>query len=152
MQSEYPTIAKRIRYIRKYLGLTQKDFSEALGVGQSTIASIENNINNPSKQIIYNINKQFGIRKEWLISGEGEMEKSNEEIIQEAIKKVNNYSEAEKAFLHIMANINQNNDNKKSNFYKLMHSLLIAYQKADRDTQGYIMIQLKKSFSEFLEK
>lgn len=152
MLNENTTIAERISYIRNQLDLTQKDLAKILNVRQSTISSIERNINNPSRQFINNIIRELGINKKWLETGQGPMKKNNKEILEQAINLINDLPATEKAFLELMENKLQDQNKEKATFYRLLHSLLETYQQADRDTQGYIIIQLRKSFSELLEE
>ncbi len=79
------------------------------------------------------------------------MKKSNEEILEEAIHLIEDINEAEIAFSKVMAKKIENEDNDKASFYKLLNSLLAAYQQADRNNQGYIAVQLKKTFPEYLK-
>ena len=78
------------------------------------------------------------------------MKKSNQEILEEAINLIEDISEAEIAFLKVMVKKIENEENDKADFYKLLNSLLLAYQQTDRNTQGYITVQLKKTFPEYL--
>ncbi len=143
-------INNRIQHVRKSLNMTQKAFSKKLGIGQSTIASIENGTNNPSKQLIHNISREFNITVNWIKTGKEPIKKSNEKILEEAINKIGEYTAAEKAFLNMLEKQIDEMKDKESNFYNLLIKLKTIYENADRDTQGYLKIQLKKTFSDYL--
>lgn len=64
---------KRIKELRKYLGLTQQDFAEKIGVKQNTVATYEMGRNEPGAPIIHSICSAFNVNEEWLRTGEGEM-------------------------------------------------------------------------------
>lgn len=63
---------KRIKEIRKALNLTQRAFGEKIGMQQNTIALIEGG-RNTSRQTVDAICREFGVNKEWLLTGTGEM-------------------------------------------------------------------------------
>lgn len=64
---------KRIKKLRKSLGLTQTQFGDRLGLKGNTITSYETGVRIPSESAIISICREFNIRREWLESGEGEM-------------------------------------------------------------------------------
>ena len=63
----------RIKFLRKNSGLTQEKFAERIGLKQNSIALIESGKRNISDQTILSICREFGVREEWLRTGEGEM-------------------------------------------------------------------------------
>lgn len=67
------TIGERIRLVRSDANLTQKEFAEKLEIKQNTVATYESGATNPSDRIISSISRLFGINREWLLTGEGEM-------------------------------------------------------------------------------
>lgn len=66
-------IGGRVRDLRKSEHLTQKDFAKRLLVSQSYLSGIENNNEAPTSKLIKLICHEFGIREEWLTTGQGEM-------------------------------------------------------------------------------
>lgn len=48
-------------------------FGERVGIGGSSVMRIESGANNPSEQTIRAICSEFGIRRDWLETGDGEM-------------------------------------------------------------------------------
>lgn len=65
-------IGERIRWLRRSLDLTQKEFGERVSLKSNSIALIEGG-RNTSDQTIFSICREFNVREEWLRTGEGEM-------------------------------------------------------------------------------
>lgn len=72
------TINERIKFLRKEKGLTQKTLASALGITQSGVSFLEQEGSSVSDQTIKLICTVFGVREEWLRTGEGEMYSSAE--------------------------------------------------------------------------
>ena len=66
-------MGERIKKLRKYFDLTQKEFAERIGSTQNNIANYETGRRTPSAAAVNNICKTFGVAEEWLRTGEGEM-------------------------------------------------------------------------------
>ena len=66
-------IGDNIKKLREKLGYTQQKFAEKIGIKQNSIALIEGNKRNISRQALLAISREFGVRLEWLETGEGEM-------------------------------------------------------------------------------
>lgn len=64
---------ERIRQVRKSKNLTMEVFGKHLGVSRAAISNIENGIRGVTPQIRRAICREFGVREEWLQTGEGEM-------------------------------------------------------------------------------
>ena len=63
----------RIKEIRRKAELTQTQFGERIGLQQNSIARIEAGTRVPSEAVIKAICREFHIRLEWLMHGEGPM-------------------------------------------------------------------------------
>lgn len=64
---------ERIKELRKAMGLTQEKFGEKIGVRQNTVAQYEMGRNIPIDSVINLICREFGVREEWLRTGEEPM-------------------------------------------------------------------------------
>lgn len=64
---------ERIKQLRSSLGLTQQKFADRLGLKRQTVAAYEIGNIEPSESTSLLICKEFGINKDWLITGKGEM-------------------------------------------------------------------------------
>ena len=66
-------IHDRIIAVREALGLTQRDFCKGIYVSQSYYAQIENGSRPANDRIIALICSQYGVNKEFLLKGKGEL-------------------------------------------------------------------------------
>lgn len=77
---------KRIREIRKLLGLSQKEFASKIGLKQNAISYMEKEGSAITEQSIKTICIQFSVHEEWLRNGEGkpfyENEKRQKEFLE----------------------------------------------------------------------
>ncbi len=64
---------KRIRELRKQLGLSQREFAEVLGLRQNAISNMENEQGTITERNIITICAQFHVNDTWLRTGEGPM-------------------------------------------------------------------------------
>ena len=63
----------RIARVRKLLGLSQRQFGERIGVQRGTVTNYELGRNIPTETVRQMICREFGVRREWLETGGGEM-------------------------------------------------------------------------------
>lgn len=66
-------LSDRIRKTRKELGFSQLVFSNALGISRGHISKLEKGAAEPSEQLINLICITWGIDKDWLVNGHGEL-------------------------------------------------------------------------------
>lgn len=64
---------ERVRMFRKSAKLTLEEFGKRLGVGKTAISKIESGDRNLTDQMCRSICREFGVREEWLRTGEGAM-------------------------------------------------------------------------------
>lgn len=64
---------ERIKEIREYYSLSQKEFGERIELKQNSVAVVERGKRNLSERSINLICKEFSINKTWLLTGEGDM-------------------------------------------------------------------------------
>lgn len=64
---------ERLKKLRKYLDLTQREFGERIGVKGNTIAQYEMGRNEPIDSVFNLICREFNVNPEWLRTGKGEM-------------------------------------------------------------------------------
>ena len=70
---EVNTMNERIKEIREYYSLSQKEFGERIELKQNSVAVVERGKRNLSERSINLICKEFSINKTWLLTGEGDM-------------------------------------------------------------------------------
>lgn len=67
------SIHERIKQVREDKALTMEAFGAKIGIGKSSVSTIESGKNNPSDQTIRSICREFGISESWLREGSGAM-------------------------------------------------------------------------------
>lgn len=72
------TIGDRMKEIRKCNNMSMEKFGSHIGMQKSAISRLESGAYNPSEQTILITCEKFGINRQWLETGEGEMLKHNE--------------------------------------------------------------------------
>lgn len=65
------TLGERIKQIRGKM--TQKEFSQLLGITQRAVINYEISGRVPRKKILKSICEQFNVCEQWLLTGEGPM-------------------------------------------------------------------------------
>lgn len=94
------TIGERIREARKAFNKTQKEFSQVLKMSENYIWQIEKGQREPSDRTVSDICRNFGVRKDWLLTGEGEMrepmtrEEEVTELVSQALNGSNEFKQA----------------------------------------------------------
>ena len=73
---------ERIVKLRKALGLTQKQFADGIGVKRGTVSNYEVGRNIPTETVQKMICRVYGVRREWLDTGLGEMFKERNRLEQ----------------------------------------------------------------------
>ncbi|RXI57266.1 XRE family transcriptional regulator [Clostridium tetani] len=63
----------RIRKLRKSKGLSQKDFGESINLSQNHVSSLEKGMRSITIRTVDDICRVYGVNKEWLVDGTGEM-------------------------------------------------------------------------------
>lgn len=78
------SVNQRIKEIIEYYSLTQKKFAESIDSAQSTISSLFKRGSIPSAQLVEKIANAFPrINRDWLLTGEGDMLKPDNDIKEE---------------------------------------------------------------------
>lgn len=67
------TIGERIALFRKKVKIRQDTFAKSVGVSQSHISKIENNQDEPSDKLLQRILAVWGMDRNWLLHGEGDI-------------------------------------------------------------------------------
>lgn len=72
------TVGERIRELRKYYKLNQKDFGKQIGISYGHVSNIEKGKDNPSDSVIKLIAMEYNTSEIWLKTGQGKMIDSSE--------------------------------------------------------------------------
>lgn len=67
------TQGKRIREVRKALGLTLEKFGEKIGMKKNSVSQLENGKNSVTEQVVKAICREYNVDYMWLTTGDGEM-------------------------------------------------------------------------------
>lgn len=65
-----------IKELRKELGLTQAEFAKRINISRANLGSIEIGRITLTERIVNDICREFGVNKEWLLTGIGEKYKT----------------------------------------------------------------------------
>lgn len=99
----------RIKILRKQeLKLTQKEFSNRLGLSENFIWQIEKGERIPSDRTITDICREFNVNEVWLRTGEGELyqeETRQEQIMKFAVQTIKGSDEFRKQFVSMLAKL-----------------------------------------------
>ena len=102
---------ERIKHFRKeILKLSQKDFSDRLGLSENFVWMIEKGNRVPSDRTVSDICREFGCNEVWLRTGEGEPlqeETRNEQIMRFAVKTVKGSDEFRKNFVSMLGRMDE---------------------------------------------
>lgn len=96
---------KRIKHLRKTLGLTQQKFADAIGVKQNTVAQYEMGRNEPIDSVVNLICREYNVNSEWLRNGDGEMFQPSPQNELEALTKRYGLTAADKFFIEKFLNL-----------------------------------------------
>lgn len=97
-------IASRLKQARKSKGYTQDSLANAIGVSRGVISNIEYEKVEPQTLVIHAICDVLQIDENWLVSGEGEMERNPElersaRILSEIYSSAKELSEEEQDYI-----------------------------------------------------
>lgn len=73
------SLGDRIKQLRKSQNLTQQAFAKALGISAGYVSEIEQGNKMPGSEVLLSLKQVFHINTDWLLTGEGEMERGKKE-------------------------------------------------------------------------
>lgn len=79
------TLGSRVKQIRRLRGVTQCEMAAAIGVTQTTITLIESDKRRASRQVILAVCREYGVREQWLLAGQGEIFEPEPRTVAEAL-------------------------------------------------------------------
>lgn len=92
------SLNERISKVIEYSGLTPSEFADEIDVQRSSISHVTSGRNKPSLEFIIKIKSRFPeILWDWLVTGEGQMLKSDLQEIDKTETKVPDITEEEKS-------------------------------------------------------
>lgn len=99
------SVNHRMKQVRKYLNLTQKEFGEKLDATQSYITNLERGVNNVTEKILKLVSLQHNINEHWLRTGEGDMFDNAKSATIDRIAERYNLDNVDKAMLISFASL-----------------------------------------------
>lgn len=105
----------RVKKIRIDNKLSMEKFGERIGITKASVSRIESGENNPSDQTIILICKEFGINKEWLLTGKGDI-----------------YDVPEDETAAVVSDLLE----ESNPFYDIIISIMKSYKKLDNKSQA----------------
>lgn len=108
-------LKNRIKQIRKDNKLTQVEFGERIGVKGNTVTNYETGLRNPTDAVILSICREFGVNKDWLLTGKGDMYDVPEDEVATVVSDL----------------LEESNP-----FYDIIISIMKSYKKLDDKSQA----------------
>ncbi len=110
-------LGERLHFARKKKGYTQDSLAETIGVSRGVIFNLEKNKTTPQTIVVNAICQTLNISKDWLLTGEGEMEDTSHtaqsiRILAELYEVAKDLSEDEQLYLLDMVKALQHRINK----------------------------------------
>lgn len=96
---------KRLKELRKCLGLNQKDFGSKIGLTRSAICNYENGSRTLMEQTIISICREFNVNRAWLVEGVGDMFTDLPKTILDELAIQFDLSEEEKQWITDFCNL-----------------------------------------------
>ena len=129
------TITERIRFIRTFYKLTQKEFAVIAEVSQGNISEMEKGTFKPSVDTVISVCEYFSLSADWLLMGRG-------------------CGPGEQSSPAGSADQQDNGNNKKieavfdPDLKLMIDTLKLLMESGDPDLRGWAKIQFKKAFGE----
>lgn len=102
-------IFERLKYIRKTLNLTQKNFAKEIGLSQTSLGMIEVGNRKVQDRHIKTICSLFNVNENWFRTGNGEIFIKVEDSIFKQLSEKYNLNEKDLSFIKHYLNMNPQN-------------------------------------------
>lgn len=99
MEGKKMGIGERIKQIREAFDLTQEELGARLGYGRAHISMLEGGERIPTERAIVDICRIFGISREWLLEGKGDMRGDEQNFIAAVVDSMGIMDPEEREFL-----------------------------------------------------
>lgn len=93
------TINKRIKCLRKQLGLSQEEFGKKIALVRSGICNIESGKRGVSDRISKLICQEWRVNSDWLQNGEGEIFKTEDDLYQAIINSLGSLDDMDRKLI-----------------------------------------------------
>jgi transcriptional regulator with XRE-family HTH domain len=148
-------IGNQIKKIREFFNLSQVNFARELGITQAHVSKIEHSLEKPSEQLLLALSWRYGIRKEWIVHGDGNMMLDIEVYLQhilelygeEKFRKSAVYVRLQDEEAAMLSYKQEGLTNEE--FTEMIQYLKELWATGNRDLQGWLKIQFKNAFPKF---
>jgi len=120
-QIDLPGISVRLKQIRHKLSLTPNQIFQKTGISTGNLSELENGKYPPSAKTLVLLSELYDVSIDWILKGVASNPKN------------------ESNFEKLLLSLNQ----EMARFFK---KLAVMWSNGDRDTQGWIMVQLRLAF------
>ncbi len=93
------TIHDRLKELRTITNLSQREFGEKINLVKSCISNMEKSKRSVTDRTIKSICNEFGVSREWLEHGEGEMFKTESDLLEGIALKLDDFDDLDKKFI-----------------------------------------------------
>ena len=113
---------KRVKELRKILGLSGEKFGYRLGLKRSAISKIENDLVTLSESNIKSICREFNVNEDWLRTGQGNMFNEDNELLLNDLVIQYNLSDIDIKILESYIKLSPDKRQVISNYLKSLNS------------------------------
>lgn len=100
-------INERVKYLRKHLRLSQKDFGERVEMSQGHLTNVETGKRELTDKNIKLICIVFNVSENWLRSGSGDMFAETDDALLEKLAREYNMSDAQQRIMNAFLRMNE---------------------------------------------
>lgn len=120
------TIGERIKELRlnQKPRMSQEQFAQKIGATSTAISRYESNLREVPSTIIHSICREYGINREWLISGKGEMIVKTDSQTLDKIARRYSASHTFRAMLDVYAQMDEDGQRAVERYIELLANAL----------------------------
>ena len=126
------TINERIRELRQYNDLTQKEFAQKIGISREYLCRLEAGNEKPVEKMLLLISVMFQVNYNWLLDGTGAMIRSDEiSLVSRIHDTVDNLEKR----------INMGDPIKQDYMISCVHSLSQIWDNVSSDSESLVIVE-----------
>lgn len=153
-------LATRFKYLREQvLHLSQEQMAALLGLNRSALSQIERGANRPSHLLLKALQHIFGVRIEWLLTGQGQIFSPAQEILQKLLYTYTPQELVSAALsldktvsLPMAAETFARYNAQSSELQRMIAYLTALWRQSDAEHRSWIKIQFARAFPEYRQK
>lgn len=130
-------INERIKELRAFSGLNQRDFSAKAKIGHSTLAMFETGQRVPKDIHISQICQAFNVNEEWLRNGTGEMFRQDEKTILSQLATEYNLDDLDRRIIESYLKMGEPQRKAIKDYIKTLSDTLASASEIDMEVEDY---------------